>query len=106
MTEIRKTKIYLLMLLIVLLPSVSHLFNLIPFQSDKNEINIPKFSGFWVRGPLHIDDTGGGDYNWAEAVLQDWCSGNGSLNNPYLLENITIDAEWNDNAILIENSNN
>jgi parallel beta-helix repeat protein len=105
MTEIRKSKIYILILLMLLLPLISPLFStILDVNEDKN--NLPKSSGFWIMGPLHIDDTGGGDYTWATAVLQDWCSGNGTLLNPYLLENITIDAGWLDNGILIENSNN
>ena len=113
MTEIRKFRIYFLILLMLLLPLFSPLLNSIwkgnddfIFDDEQNKINIPKSSSFWAMGPLHIKDTGGGDYTWAEAVLQDWCSGGGSLNNPYLLENITLDAGGNDYAILIENSNN
>lgn len=114
MTKIRKYRICFIILLILLIPLVSPFLNstlkinedfLFNDKQDKN--NIPKSSGFWIRGPLHIKDTGGGgDYTWAEAVLQDWCSGAGSLNNPYRLENITIDAGGNNYGILIENSNN
>ncbi|HUW89437.1 MAG TPA: right-handed parallel beta-helix repeat-containing protein, partial [Candidatus Nanopelagicaceae bacterium] len=105
MTAIRKSKIYILILLMLLLPLISPLFStILDVNEDKN--NLPKSSGFWIMGPLHIDDTGGSGYTWAQAVLLDWCSGNGSLLNPYLLENITIDANWLDNGILIEHSNN
>ncbi len=104
MTKIRKSKFFILVLLMLLLPLISPLFStVLNVNEEKN--NFPKSSGHWVMGPLHIDDTGSGDYTWAEAELEDWCSGNGSLLNPYLLENITIDAKWLDNAILIENSN-
>ncbi|MFX1569597.1 MAG: nitrous oxide reductase family maturation protein NosD [Promethearchaeota archaeon] len=102
----RKSKIYILFLLIVLLISISPFFEFQSSYTYSIAKNVPKPSNFWVMGPLHIDDTGGGDYTWAEAALEDWCSGDGSFNNPYILENITIDANWLDNCILIEDSNN
>ena len=103
MTKIRKSKIYILVLLMLLLPLISTLLSsVLEVNEEKN--NIPRSSGFWVIGPLHIDDTGGGDYNWTEAVAQPWCSGNGSLLNPYLLENITIDGNGNGFCISIQNS--
>ena len=112
MTEIRKHRIYLLILLILLLPLISPLLNSLLkvnesflFNHGQDKISIPKASNFWVMGPLHIDDTGGGDYTWAQAVGQEWCSGDGSLNTPYLLENITIDAGGSESGILIEDSN-
>ena len=114
MTEIKTYRIYLLILMMLSLPLFSPLLNSILkvnvnflFNDDQDKIGIPKSSSFWVMAPLHIKDTGGGgNYTWAEAVLQDWCNGDGSLINPYILENITIDAGGNDYAILIENSNN
>ncbi|MHA1472697.1 MAG: right-handed parallel beta-helix repeat-containing protein [Promethearchaeota archaeon] len=105
MTEMRKSKIYILLLLIGLFSSVSLLFNLNSFQTNITDEDDPKTSGYWVMGTLHIDDNGGGDYNWTEAVAQPWCSGNGSILNPYILENITIDAGNVDSPIFIENSN-
>jgi parallel beta-helix repeat protein len=102
------------MFLLLLLPLVSPLLSSISkenevslFNDAQDDTSIPKSSNFWVLEPLHIEDTGvGGNYTWAEAVLQDWCSGAGTLNEPYLLENITIDAGGDPYAILIENSNN
>ncbi|MFX1327538.1 MAG: NosD domain-containing protein [Promethearchaeota archaeon] len=48
---------------------------------------------------IHINN------NWsATAFKYEWCSGNGTINNPYLLENITIDALGNVACIIIENS--
>ena len=46
----------------------------------------------------------GAAYTWAEAIAFDWCSGDGSLLTPYLLENITIDGGGIDSCILVENS--
>jgi len=96
MTEIRKYRIYLLISLMLLLPLISPLLNSILkvneiflFNDGQDKISTPKSSNFWVmEQPLHIKDSPGpgGDYTWAEAVLQDWCCGDGSLNTPYLLE--------------------
>ncbi|TFF89390.1 MAG: hypothetical protein EU548_07555, partial [Promethearchaeota archaeon] len=59
------------------------LFN---YQDQKNFTNV-KRAGYWKNvSPIYINN------NWSNAVSQDWCSGNGSLNNPYLLENIKINA--------------
>lgn len=112
MTEIRKYRIYLLILLLLVLPLFSPLLNLkvnekFLLNDGQDKKGTPKSSGFWDMGPLHIKDSPGpgGDYTWAEAVLQDWCSGDGSLNTPYLLENITIDAGGSDSGITILDSN-
>ncbi len=104
--NISNFKKVLLLLIIVGAGSLLNIFQPQLILSDKNNTyKTPKSSGFWVMGPLHIDDNGGGDYTWATAVGQVWCSGDGSLNTPYLLENITIDAGGTESGILIEDSN-
>lgn len=59
-----------------------------------------------------IDDYGGGNYTWEEALLQSWCSGSGTVGDPYTIE-ISIDPEdksgcmeiWNSTAyVTIQNS--
>ncbi|MFX1587970.1 MAG: right-handed parallel beta-helix repeat-containing protein, partial [Promethearchaeota archaeon] len=62
-----------------------------------------KSSGYWVLTSIVIDNTGGGNYTWAEAEAEDWCSGNGTLSNPFVIENVTIDAT-SGSALLIRNS--
>jgi len=49
-------------------------------------------SANWVLSPFIIDDTGNGNYTWAEASLEEWCSGSGTWNNPYTIENISING--------------
>ena len=62
-------------------------------------------NGFWNLSPFIIDDTGGGNYTWSEAVLESWCSGSGTWGDPYLIENISIDATViQTNCIEIKNS--
>ena len=62
-----------------------------------------KNSGYWVLSPIVIDNTGGGMYTWAQAALEEWCSGSGTIYNPYLIENITIDGGGS-SCITIKNS--
>lgn len=64
-----------------------------------------KTAGFWEMGPLTIDNTGGGDYTWAEAALEPWCSGSGTWSYPYLIENITMSSSTLLNSLKIANSN-
>ena len=102
MTEIRKSKIYILVLLITILPFISTSSNL--FQNYEIAPVVPRSSGYWTMGPLHIKQTGGGDYTWSEAAAQPWCNGNGTLIDPFVIENVTIDAGGANSGILIEDS--
>jgi parallel beta-helix repeat protein len=61
-----------------------------------------KTSGYWTNFTfIHI--TGA---NWSTAVGYDWCRGNGSWINPYIIENISINANGLEYGIFIENSIN
>ena len=67
-------------------------------------VEIPRTSGHWNLTPFVIDDSGGGDYTWEEASGETWCSGSGTLEEPYLIENVTIDGGNLANCITIKNS--
>ena len=54
--------------------------------------------------PIVIDDSGSGDYTWAQAVLQTWCSGSGIWPDPYIIENITIDGDSSGSCIEVRSS--
>ncbi|MFX0133716.1 MAG: NosD domain-containing protein [Candidatus Hodarchaeota archaeon] len=62
-------------------------------------------SGSWTLSPMVIDDTGIGDYTWAQAFLQAWCSGAGTPGSPYIIEDVTIDALGVGSCLTISNSN-
>jgi len=49
------------------------------------------------------DATGAGDHNWMWAENQAWCSGSGTWNDPYIIENLMINANSN-TGIEIRNS--
>ncbi|MFX1571535.1 MAG: NosD domain-containing protein [Promethearchaeota archaeon] len=54
-------------------------------------------------GPIEIDDDDPLK-NWSKASMYDWCSGNGTWNDPYIIENVKIDGLNNHNCIRIDNS--
>ncbi|MFX0134459.1 MAG: NosD domain-containing protein, partial [Candidatus Hodarchaeota archaeon] len=68
----------------------------------------PRFSNYWELSGIIIDDslTGVGAQNWTWASQQEWCRGYGNSTHPYIIENVTIDAEGTGSGILIKNSNN
>ncbi|MFX0022093.1 MAG: NosD domain-containing protein [Candidatus Hermodarchaeota archaeon] len=60
-----------------------------------------------VNLPFIIDDditNGAGDFTWAEAALQPWCTGSGTFNDPYLIANLIIDSHNIGNCITIRDS--
>ncbi|MFX0164777.1 MAG: nitrous oxide reductase family maturation protein NosD [Candidatus Hodarchaeota archaeon] len=66
----------------------------------------PKNAGTWELSPFEIDATatGVGGHNWTWAVSQMWCTGLGTWNNPYVIEDLTIDGGGSDYCISIRNS--
>ena len=75
-------------------------------SKDYNTIS-PKKSGHWNLNNIVIDDslTGVGAHNWTWASNQNWCSGLGTWINPYVIENVTINALNSSSGIEIKNSN-
>ncbi len=69
---------------------------------EKEEFTGLKDSAFWIlSSPIHIDN------NWsATASTYDWCSGLGTPQSPYIIENVTIDAQSEGSCIYIKNSYN
>ena len=105
----QKAKSIFILLLCTFFLNANHFYNFIEITKEftNNDTFIaetPKNS-VTILTPFIIDDTGGGDYTWAEAVLQPWGSGGGTSNNPYIIENIYIDAGGSGNGLLIRNSN-
>ena len=101
-----KTKrIITFFLLILMIFSVTIHINIKQNQIYVNDNpSFLKVNTFWTNiSFIHI--TG---LNWTDAGLSDWCSGSGSWDNPYLIENIIINASNSPIGcgILIENSTN
>ncbi|MFX1569419.1 MAG: TIR domain-containing protein [Promethearchaeota archaeon] len=62
-------------------------------------------TGYWIINPLLIDNTGTGDYTWQEVVIFPWCSGSGTLVDPYVVAFININGLNLNNCLTIRNSN-
>ena len=70
---------------------------------DETNIKSPKRSRYWDNFTfIHIDN------NWSLYEGFEWVRGNGSWGNPYIIENITMDASSSPigSGIFIENSKN
>ena len=72
------------------------------YTYENNETNL-KRAGYWEISPISIDNTNP-SINWSiTADTYDWCSGNGTWSNPYIIENVSINANTG-NCIEIKNS--
>ncbi len=71
-------------------------------EDDNANLTNPKGSAFWTVDYIHIDG------NWSDTLKEDWCNGDGSWGNPYVIENVIIDASSSptENGIFINNSKN
>lgn len=103
--------LFILGFILVVLPIISNnsfsgnpLFEGINIEdNDNTNLKSPKGSGYWTNFSfIHIDG------NWSTAAGYDWCDGDGSWGNPYIIENITIDATDSPTGqgIYISNSKN
>ena len=66
-----------------------------------------KGADYWnlTGTPIFINDLDPNN-NWNKTASEnDWCSGNGSLSNPYIIENVTIDANSSSTGCGIHISN-
>jgi len=104
MKQNNKTKtlsILLVLFCLMQIPSTLLLNWQVDDNLHKNNENGLKVSDFWdLTTPIIIDN------NWsATNTTYSWCNGAGTADNPYVIENITINATGYFNGIIIENSN-
>ncbi len=92
----------------ILIPAISKIHHI----TDDDIILIENYdvtvktSGFWnlTDSRIFIDDSDP-NYDWSKTASEnDWCSGSGTLIDPYIIENITIDGQNNGYCIEIKNS--
>ncbi len=76
--------------------------NITESNSVNNFIIMNKINGTY--GPVIIDETGNGNFTWSQATIYSWVSGFGTLGNPYVIENITIDGGVLSSCIEVKNS--
>jgi len=101
-----------IIILIVLVMGFVFLPNNKSDLSDVQKLSVinPKESESFFETNIYIDATATGvdAHNWTWAVSQSWCDGDGSWTTPYIIENVTIDANGSPtgSGILINNSKN
>lgn len=67
------------------------------FNPQKLSPSVPKTSGYYnLTGSTIIIDDEDPNYNWSKTAAENpWCSGSGTFNDPYVVENIYIDGYMN-----------
>jgi len=77
---------------------------LIPGSGGSND-SLPICSvsaGYWILDPIKIDGIGINGSTWEETASKPWCQGSGTWQDPYVLENITINAQGSEYCILVQ----
>ena len=83
-------------------------YQIIPSNVNLEDYNNPnlKNANYWdlTGSPIFIDDSNS-NYNWSKTAFEnDWCTGSGTFNDPYLIENVTINGLDSGSCIKISNS--
>jgi parallel beta-helix repeat protein len=107
--KIKMKTILAFLTLVLIIFSISAQINMIngsePAQEDiKSRTSNLKQAGFWNNFTfIHITSS-----NWTTANQSEWCSGSGTWGDPYLIENMIINASDSPvgSGIFIENSVN
>ena len=104
--SIRKIILVILAIIFGLSPIIYNSFN----DNDSfrnleygNRYNV-KRNGYGVLSSIIIDDDDP-SINWmTTAATYDWCSGSGTWNDPYIIENVVIDGQDSSNCLEIRDS--
>ncbi|MFX1500152.1 MAG: NosD domain-containing protein [Promethearchaeota archaeon] len=96
--------IFAITTLLLIDPYIQYKLNSIDYK-EKN-LKTPKSSGYWTLNFIHINGSSVG--NWSNTAAEEWCAGSGTWSDPYIIENVTIDANNSPtgSGILIQNSKN
>ncbi|MFX1366127.1 MAG: nitrous oxide reductase family maturation protein NosD [Promethearchaeota archaeon] len=78
--------------------------------NSANHNFVLRSSGYIEVGKIKIDDNGGSGsgyhtWDWYKSNYPSWCSGFGTWNEPYVINNIEINAGGSDSCIIIRDSN-
>jgi len=96
-----KLKIIILItlgILFALAPNITINPSFITANSDVINFDNENLKISATTGKIHIDN------NWTDAWSAGICTGNGTYSEPYVIEDLVIDAEGSGSAIFIENS--
>jgi parallel beta-helix repeat protein len=63
-----------------------------------------KTSDFIELDYFHISGLGFGDYTWDEVSGFPWCTGNGTIDEPYIIDNIAVNGQNTSNCLYISHS--
>jgi parallel beta-helix repeat protein len=107
-----KTKLIISILTLIinlglLLGSIYYLsYNNIEIITPNDGDNVDWQETYSINSTILIigNETGVGAHNWSWAVSQSWCTGSGLYNDPYIIENLVINAYGYDCGIAIINS--
>ena len=101
-------------ILAVCLPVLSTVTSIFSSNTFKSLLNFEsqvqknlKRAGYWdlTGSPIFIDNNDP-NYNWSKTATDNpFCSGSGAWNDPYLIENVTIDGQGSGSCIEIRSSN-
>ena len=92
-------KIFVLILLgmgFMCLPNIKLNFSF----GQKSNVKIPKQSAAYTESFIHVDG------NWTLTATKAWCDGLGTWQEPYVIEDVTIDSGGTGSGIFINNSKN
>ncbi len=108
----RKFKLYIgkpsIKVLFLSLTIITFLFtSLIDSNIKSNEKQTISFNtrssrSWFFNESIEIDDLSINNWEWVET--QEWCDGSGTIEDPYVIENITIDAKNSGSCLKISNS--
>jgi len=84
---------------------ISDLYRDSIWGTNKEKMHTVIYSEYINLDPIIIDDLGGGNYTWAQANTQGWCSGLGISTDPYIIESLKINGYNSSSCITIRNSN-
>ncbi|MHA2130901.1 MAG: hypothetical protein ACW99L_13100, partial [Promethearchaeota archaeon] len=99
----KRKKIIFLVLLGISLISLSSVIIYITLSLFPQESNQKAY--YYLNSAIYIDDSIP-DFGWKTIVEQNhWCTGNGMLDDPYIIENIFVNVDNEFNCIEIRKSN-
>jgi len=74
----------------------------IPGEAGSQD-NYPIFDDGFNGTAIHINDAASNNWDWARTRI--WCTGSGTTQDPYIIQDLTIDGKNQTSCILVENSN-